>query len=156
MKLARFALVAIVLLTSPAFAAEPLLGTWKLDRQEVNGQSTNFEPLTLRITPDGDKLAFAFSVPVNKINFVSMSYTVKLDGSPSDVKNANSDKVGTVEMTPSGASQYKVILKGPNHPDSIGRIVVSPDGKILTSETDTTQAGPNGRSVHSKQTFSRN
>jgi hypothetical protein len=136
-------------------APESLVGTWRLDSQEVNGQKSNAESLTLKITQEGDKLAFAFSVPVNNVYFVSMSYTVKLDGSEADVKNAKGDKVGVVQMTPGGPSQYKLILKGPNRPDSSGKLTVSPDGKTLTSEQDTAQAGPGGRSIHSRQIFSR-
>jgi hypothetical protein len=148
--------VAVALFTTAAYAApEPLLGTWRLDSQEVNGQKSNAEPLTLKISQAGDKLAFAFSVPVNDVYFVSMTYTVKLDGSEADVKNAKGDKVGTVQMSASSPSQYKLTLKGPNHPDSSGRLTVSPDGKTLTSETDTVQAGPGGRSTHSKQLFAR-
>jgi hypothetical protein len=147
---------ATILLATAAFAApDPLLGTWRLDSQEVNGQKTNSEPLTLKVTQAGDKLAFAFSVPVNDVYFVSMTYSVKLDGSEADVKNAKGDKVGTIEMSPGGPSQYKLILKGPNRPDSAGKLTVSPDGKTLISETDTTQGGPTGRSIHSKQIFSR-
>jgi hypothetical protein len=146
----------MVLLATAAYAApDPLLGTWRLDSQEVNGQKTNSEPLTLKVTQAGDRLAFAFSVPVNDVYFVSMTYTVKLDGSEADVKNAKGDKVGTIQMSPGGPSQYKLILKGPNRPDSAGKLTVSPDGKTLTSETDTTQGGPTGRSIHSKQIFSR-
>ena len=149
-------LAALVLLATAAYAApEPLLGTWRLDSQEVNGQKTNAEPLTLKVSQAGDKLAFAFSVPVNDVYFVSMTYTVKLDGSEADVKNAKGDKVGTIQMSPGGPSQYKLILKGPNRPDSSGKLTVSPDGKTLTSETDTVQGGQGGRSMHSKQLFSR-
>jgi hypothetical protein len=140
---------------SSAWAAEPLLGTWRLDSQEVNGQKSNSEPLTLKISQSGDKLAFAFSVPVNNVYFVSMTYTVKLDGSEADVKNSRGENVGTIQITPAGASQYKLILKGPNRPDSSGKLTVSPDGKTLTSEQDTMQAGPSGRSIHSKQLYSR-
>jgi hypothetical protein len=136
-------------------APEPLLGTWRLDSQEVNGQKSNAEPLTLKISQSGDKLAFAFSVPVNNVYFVSMTYTVKLDGSEADVKNAQGDKVGTIQLTPGGPSQYKMVLKGPNRPDSSGKLTVSADGKTLTSESDTVQAGGSGRSIHSKQLFSR-
>jgi hypothetical protein len=147
---------AIVLLAASVYAApEPLLGTWRLDRQEVNGALTNSEPLTLKVSQSSDKLAFAFSVPVNNVYFVSMTYTVKLDGSEADVKNAQGEKVGIVQMSPGGPSQYKLILKGPNRPDSSGKLTVSPDGKTLTSETDTVQVGPSGRSIHSKQLFSR-
>jgi hypothetical protein len=144
-------------LLSTAFCAapEPLVGTWRLDSQEVNGQKRNSEPLTLKIAETGDKLAFAFSVPVNNVYFVSMTYTVKLDGAEADVKNSSGEKVGTVQLTPAGPSQYKITLKGPNRPDSSGKLTVSADGKTLTSEQDTTQAGPSGRATHSRQIFSR-
>ncbi len=150
-------LSAAALLLSTAFCAapEPLVGTWRLDSQEVNGQKRNSEPLTLKITEAGDKLAFAFSVPVNNVYFVSMTYTVKLDGAEADVKNSSGEKVGTVQLTPAGPSQYKITLKGPNRPDSSGKLTVSADGKTLTSEQDTTQAGPSGRATHSRQIFSR-
>jgi len=147
---------ALVLVTAAVCAAaEPLIGTWRLDRQEVNGEKTNSEPLTLKISESGDKLTFAFSVPVNNVYFVATTYTVKLDGSEADVKNGREEKMGTVQITSSGPSQYKLILKGPNRPDSSGRLTVSPDGKTLTSESDTEKAGSVGRPIHSKQFFSR-
>ena len=136
-------------------APDPLIGTWRLDSQEVNGQKSNAEPLTLKVSQSGDKLAFAFSVPVNNVYFVSMTYTVKLDGSEAYVKNSQGEKVGTIQITASGPSQYKLVLKGPNRPDSSGKLTLSPDGKILSSEQDTVPGGPSGRSMHSKQIFSR-
>ena len=135
-----------------AWAAEPLVGTWRLERQELNGEKTNSEPLTLKVSQAGDRFAFAFSVPVNQVYFVGMSYTLRLDGTEADIKNSEGAKIGTIQMTASGASQYKLIMKGPNRPDSIGKLTVSPDGKTLTSEADTVQAG---RPIHSKQLFSR-
>jgi hypothetical protein len=146
---------AILLATAIYAAPEPLLGVWRLDSQEVNGQKTNVEPLTLKISQDGDKLAFAFSVPVNDVYFVSMTYAVKLDGSEAEVKNSKGEKIGTVEVRPNGASQYKITIKGANRPESSGTLMVSPDGKTLSSETNTAQGGPGGRSMHSKQTFTR-
>lgn len=135
------------------WAADPLIATWRLDQQEVNGQSTQSEPMVLRITPSaGDKLSFAFSVPVNNIYFVSMSYTVRLDGTESAVKNADGETVGVVRITSAGPSHYKLLLKAPNRPDSIGTLTVSSNGKILTSEAESTSGG---RTIHSKQTFSR-
>jgi hypothetical protein len=148
------ALFAAILLTTLAFSAppEPLLGTWRLDRQEINGALSSPEPLTLKVSPSGDKLVFAFSVPIDKVYFVSMTYTVKLDGSEAEVKNAQGAKMGTIRMTRGGASQYKLVLKGLNRPDSSGTITVSPDGKALTSEADTLK---DGRAIHSKQVFTR-
>jgi hypothetical protein len=154
MRIPRVFAAGTVLLafTLTALGAEPLVGTWRLDRQEVNGQQANSEPMTLKVTQDGDKFAFAFSVPVNNIYFVSMSYTVKMDGSEADVKNAQGDKVGSIRFTPGGPSQYNMVLKSPNHPDSNGKLTVSQDGKTLTSEAESQQGG---RTLRSKQTFSR-
>ena len=100
------ATVAILFLAAivPAWAAEPLVGTWRLDSQELNGQKANAEALVLKVTQSGDQFTFAFSVPVNNVYFVSMSYTVRLDGTEADVKNSQGEKVGTIKMTPAGAS----------------------------------------------------
>ena len=134
-------------------ASNPFIGVWRLDSQEINGQRANSEPLMLKVTQEGDKLAFAFSVPVNDVFFVSMSYTVKPDGTEADVKNSHGEKVGTVKMIPAGPSQYRIELKGMNRPDSTGKLTVSADGKVLTSEQDT---APGGRAMHSTQRFERN
>jgi hypothetical protein len=135
-----------------ARAAEPLVGTWRLERQELNGEKTNFEPLTLRISQSGDKLAFAFSVPVNNVHYVSMSYTVRLDGTEADVKNGQGEKLGTIRMTKTSASRYTLTLTGANRPQTSGKLAVSPDGKNLTSESDAMQAG---HPAHLMQLFSR-
>jgi WD40 repeat protein len=146
------AVAALLLLTSAATAAEPLIGTWQLQKQELNGEKKESEPITLRITPDGDRFLFAFSVPVNNIDFVSMTYSAKLDGTEADVKNARGEKVGTIRITKPSASHYKLILKGNNHPESSGLLTVSSDGKTLTSEAESVQSGHDSRLV---QTFSR-
>lgn len=146
------ALVALVVLTGAARAAEPIIGTWELQHQELNGQKKESEPVTLRVTPEGDHLLFAFSVPVNNIDFVSMTYSAKLDGTEAEVKNARGEKVGTIRITKPSASHYKLVLKGDNHPESTGRLTVSQDGKTLTSEADTVQSGHDDRLV---QIFSR-
>jgi hypothetical protein len=152
MKRATLLAATVVLQAAAAVAPEPLVGTWRLERQEIDGEARSFEPLTLKITPTGDRLAFAFSVPVNNVYFVSMSYTLRLDGTEADVKNARDEKIGTIQMRNDGPSQYKLTLKGPNRPDSSGKLTVSPDGKSLISEAESKQAG---RNVHSKQVFSR-
>lgn len=146
------AVFSLLLAAAGAWAAEPILGTWQLDHQELNGQTKETEPETLRISAQSDRLLFAFSVPVNNIDFVSMTYSAKLDGSEADVKNAQGTKVGTVQVTKSSPSQYKVVLKGTGRPDAIGHLTVSADGKTLTSESDATQAG---HQAHLVQSFVR-
>jgi hypothetical protein len=80
-----------------------------------------------------------------------MSYTVKFDGTQADVKNVRGEKVGTVQMTKVGPSRYKLVMKGPNRPDTFGQLTVSADGKMLTSESDSNQAG---HAMHAVQRFS--
>jgi hypothetical protein len=135
-----------------ARASEPLAGTWRLERQELNGEKGNFDPLTLRIAQSGDKLAFAFSVPINNVHYLSMSYTVRLDGTEADVKNGEGEKLGTIKITKAGGSRYKFTLTGANRPQTSGTLTISPDGKALTCESDAMQAG---RNVHLMQLFSR-
>ena len=79
-------------------------------------------------------------MPVNEIYFVSLTYTLRLDGSAADIKNANGQKIGTIQMTRS-ASQYTFNMKGPGRPDSQGTLTVSADGKTLISESGATQSG---------------
>ncbi len=119
-----------------AWAAEPLLGTWKLTSQVVGGQKVDFDPLILRIYKSGDALEFAYSVPVNGIFFVSTTFSaVHLDGSESDVRDARGKKVGTVKVTKSGSSGYQATIQGPNRPTAHSKLTVSADGKTLTSES---------------------
>jgi hypothetical protein len=119
-----------------ARAAEPLAGTWRLERQELNGEKNTFDPLTLRISQSGDKLAFAFSVPINNVHYLSMSYSVRLDGPEGDVKNGQGEKLGAIRITKTGSGRYKFTLTGTNRPQTSGTLSVSPDRKHLTSESN--------------------
>jgi hypothetical protein len=130
------AAVVSMLMVGSAWAAEPLVGTWLLERQELNGAKSNFDPLTLRIGEKGDKVAFAFSVPINNVHYLSMTYIVGLDGTEGDVKNGQGEKLGVIKVTKTGAGQYKFTLSGTNRPQSSGSLSVAPDGKHLTSESN--------------------
>jgi hypothetical protein len=145
---------ALVLLafTASAWTAEPLIGTWQLDHQELNGEKRETEQVILRVSPEGDKYVFAFSIPINNISFVSMTYTAKLDGTEADVKNARGFKVGTVQITTASPAHYKMVLKGDKHPDSVALLTVSPDGNTLTSDSESKQEG---KSAHLVQWFTR-
>jgi len=142
-----------LLSTAQAWAAEPLVGRWLLKSQEVGGQQTDADPLTLRIVQRGNTFEFGYSVPVNNIQFVSMSFTSHLDGTEADVKNSQGNKIGTVKITKAGGSRYKVVLEGPNRPSAVGTMTVSADGKTLTSDSEANVPGKG--STHTHQVFSR-
>jgi hypothetical protein len=109
--------------------------------QEIGGQKTEVDELTLRVVPAGQTIEFAYSVPVNNIQFVSLRFVARPDGTEAEVTNANGQKIGTVKVTRSGASQYRVVLQGQNKPTASGTMTVSADGKTLTSESESKQPG---------------
>ena len=146
--------LAVLLLASQVQAAEPLLGRWLLVDQEVGGQKTGIDELMLRIIAEGQALDFAYSVPVNNIQFVSLRFTAKLDGTETAVTDANGKKIGSVRVTKSGAGQYKILLQGEGRPTASGTMTVSADGKTLTSESDS-KAGAQKTVTHMVQHFSR-
>lgn len=127
---------AVLLISVPAWGAEPIVGRWLLSSQEVNGQKTSTEELMLRVNPNGGAFEFAYSVPVNDIQFVSLRFLAKLDGTQAEVTNAGGQKIGAVKVTRTGAGRYKVVLEGPGHPTATGAITVSTDGRTLKSESE--------------------
>jgi hypothetical protein len=149
----RLAGLAILLSAAPVWAAEPILGRWVLASQQVNGKAAAREDLTLRIRSVGATLEFAYSVPVNDIQFVSLRFVVRPDGTQADVTGANGKKIGTVKVTKLTGSQYKVLLQAQKRPDASGTMTVSADGKTLTSESESKPPGQ--ASVRMVQSFSR-
>jgi len=145
--------LVFLLAATQAWAAEPLVGLWRLVSQEVGGQKMDADQLTLRVLQSGSSLEFAYSLPVNGIQFVSMRFSSRLDGSEGDVKNANGNKIGTVKVSKGEGSEYKVILQGENRPTANGTMKVSADGKTLTCESDSKT--PQQENRHTVQVFSR-
>jgi len=145
--------VLFLLAAAQAWAVEPLVGRWLLKSQEVGGQQTDADQLTLRIVQRGDAFEFGYSLPVNNIQFVSMSFASHLDGAEADVKNSQGDKIGTVKITKASGSLYKVVLAGPNRPTANGTMAVSSDGKTLNCDSDVTLPGKG--LTHTHQVFSR-
>lgn len=149
MKSAVLVFVALVC----AFGAEPITGTWRLKSQQVAGQERGSRPLTLRITQSGDALEFEYSVTVNQKQQISLRFSARLDGSDGDIKDPAGRKIGTAKLSRFGSSQYLVTMQGTNRPTSSGRLILSGDGKTLTSEADASM--PGGAKTHTTQIFER-
>ena len=142
----------IFLFVLPIHAAEPLSGRWRLVSQKVGGEKTAIEQLMLRVIPSTQGLEFAYSVPVKDIQFVSLRFSARLDGSESDVTNGKGQKLGTAKVTKSGASEYTIELQGHDRPTASGKMTVSADGKTLKSESESKGRGGVLRTI---QVFSR-
>ena len=131
---------------------DPLIGTWTLSGQTINGQKVDSDPLTLRIYPAGNALEFAYSVPVNGVHLVSLKFTgVSLDGREGSVKNVRGENVGTAKVTKSGPLEYKTVLHGANRPTVTGKMTISADNKTMRSESDSQGA----EAAHTVQIFLR-
>jgi len=144
--------VLLLVASTQLWAAEPLSGKWVLKSQEIAGQKTDPNPLTLAITPSGKSLEFAYLVTANDAQVISLKFTSPLDGTAAEVTGVDGTKIGTAKVAKDGAS-YKVLLEGPNRPAASGQMTVSADGKTLTSESDVKT--PSGMTVHTVQVFSR-
>jgi len=137
----RTLFLALILSATSAWAAEPLLGRWLLVSQQINGQKTPVEEMLLRVVASGPALEFAYSVPLNNIQFVAVRYIARPDGAEAEVTGSNGKPMGTVKVTRAGAAQYKIVLQGPNKPTATGTMTVSADGKTLTSTSESTPPG---------------
>lgn len=152
--LARSLMAFFLIAVTHAWAAEPLIGTWKMVSQTVDGQRADPDPVTLRVFESGGALEFDYSVPVNSVNFVGTKFTsIHLDGSAGDIRNSHGDKIGTVKITKVGAAEYRAVIEGPSRPTATGKIWISPDGKTLTSDSQATAAGKG--STRAVQIFTR-
>jgi hypothetical protein len=148
-----FLISAILALTTPlAIAADPFAGNWLLTHQEVGGNQTDSNPLTLAITPSGNRLDFAFVVTVNREPVVNLKFSSLLDGTAAEVSGGDGKKMGTAKVSRDGAA-YKILMEGPGRPSVSTRLTLSPDGKTLVSESDAQT--PSGTNLHTKQVFIR-
>jgi hypothetical protein len=144
-------LIVGTFLTSAAM--EPLVGRWLLKSQQISGQETASRPLTLEIRPMGDALEFEYSVSVNQSKSVSLRFVARLDGSASDVKDAQGRKIGTAKVMRGSALEYSVMLEGPNRPTAFGKMKLSADRNTLVCDSDST--APGGARTHTVQVFAR-
>ena len=149
------ACVVLACLIAAALSAadEPLVGKWLLKSQQVSGQETTSRPLTLEIRPTGGALEFEYSVPSNSSKSISLHFVAHPDGSASDVKNAQGQKIGTAKLLRGSALEYSLTLEGPNRPTASGKMKLSADRATLVCESDS--AAPGGAKIHTVQVFAR-
>ena len=142
----------LVLMTPVAIAADPLAGNWLLKHQEVGGNQTDSNPLTLAIAPSGERLDFAFIVTVNHEPVVNLKFSSPLDGTAAEISGGDGKKMGTAKVSRDGAA-YKSLMEGPGRPAVTTQLTLSSDGKTLVSESDVQT--PSGSTLHTKQVFIR-
>jgi hypothetical protein len=134
-----------------AAPVEPLVGRWLLKSQQISGQETALRPLILDITAVGGALQFEYSVPAKTSKAVSLTFVTRLDGSASEVKDAQGRKIGTAKVLRGSALEYSLILEGPNRPTASGKMKLSADRATLVCDSDA--VAPGGARTHTVQIF---
>jgi len=148
-----FLITAVLTLTTPLmWAVDQLAGTWLLKHQEVGSNQTASNPLTLAITPSGNRLNFEFIVTVNNEQFVNLKFSSLLDGTATEISGGDGKPIGTARVSRDGAA-YKVLIEGPGRPPVATQMTISSDGMTLVSESDVQT--PTGTVLHTKQVFAR-
>jgi hypothetical protein len=149
----RWAAFLVAGMLAASATVEPLVGRWLLKSQQVSGQETASRPLTLDIRPIGDALEFEYSVPAMATKTVSLRFVARLDGSESEVKDAQGRKIGTAKVLRGNALEYSLTLEGPNRPTASGKMKLSADRRTLVCDSDS--VGPGGARTHTVQVFAR-
>jgi hypothetical protein len=136
-----------------AAPADPLAGRWLLKSQQISGEETAGRPLILEIRPVGDAFQFEYSVPSKASKAITLSFVARLDGSASDVKDAQGRKIGTAKVSRGSALEYSLALEGPNRPTASGKMKLSADRATLECSSDS--VAPGGARTHTVQVFAR-
>ena len=137
-----FLLAGTLLAAAPA---EPLVGKWLLKSQQISGQDTAARPLILEITAVGGALQFEYSVPSKTSKAITLSFVARLDGSASDVKDAEGRKIGTAKVARASPLEYLLTLEGPNRPTASGKVKLSPDRTTLECDSDSVAPAASAR-----------
>jgi hypothetical protein len=152
MNLKRLAACAALLALGAlqAWAAEPLVGRWQMISQSMGGRGARPLPVAIRITQNGTALEFTYLM--GAMEEVTMSFTVRLDGSEAPVLNGKGAPMGAARLTKSG-EKYTLIMQSPGRPPEPGTMTVTNKGAILHCESDAMVPGQGA--THIVQEFAR-
>jgi hypothetical protein len=136
---------------APAWAAEPLVGTWQMISQTMNGSNVRPLPIAIKIT-QASATSLTFTYVSGREEQVKMAFTVRLNGTAAPIINETGAQIGTARLTKSG-DKYELVLQRPGRPPEPGTLVLSDKNLILTCSSET--MGPDRVATHIVQQFAR-
>lgn len=140
--------ILILALASVAMAADPFVGTWKLNVAKSNASPAP-KGQTLKITAQNSGFKWAFDTVEADGTATNGVWAGKYDGKDYSLTgNSNFDTVATKRTD---ANTLDVVLKKGGKVVGTGRNVVSKDGKTLTMTGKLTNAQGQDVSVFDKQ-----
>ncbi len=145
--------MALFFIYASAWAAEPIIGAWRMTKQEMTGRPENSTPLILRVRETLEGTEFAYTGTVDNQPVAMITFTSRLDGKECDVKDRTGAKIGSAKVKKAGTLEYEIVMTPANRPETIGRMRLVDAGKTLISESDTDN-GSKGK-IHAVQVFIR-
>ena len=133
-KLLTLALAAFTITSAAAFAADPSLGTWKLntEKSKYTPGTLPLKSLTVVREAAGDGVKVTNTGERSDGSAVNSSYTANYDGSPATVSGQGSP-YDTVSLKKMSARTFTWDAKSSSTKfTSHGRITISSDGKTMT------------------------
>jgi hypothetical protein len=147
-------LFAMLAFASTLFAADPFVGTWKLDpsKSKHSGDVPNQKEATIVIEEQGDNYQVTVTGTNSDNSALSVKYTVPMKGGTGQVE-AGGDTFDAITSKRIGSNQREsTYMKGRKNAGT-RRSVVSKDGKMLTNTFKGTDA--QGNPVTSTQVFDK-
>jgi len=140
----RIVLFMLLLFQSP----EPWIGTWKLNLEKSTlDRDVRFKRATTRIEPWQDGIKVTYDLVGVRGGVTHMEWTGRFDGRDYAVQGV--DYVLTNAYTRESDRSYQIVTKIDGVAVSIAKVVVSPDGRTLTTVTTGTNAQGNSTTTTS-------
>jgi hypothetical protein len=116
-------------------AQAPWFGTWKLNTQKsTTNPDSRFKRVTSRIEPWKDGLKVTYDMVGTRGGITHMEWTGNFDGKDYMVQGV--DYLLTNAYTLLGDHSYRIVIKVDGAVAATATVVISPDGKTLTTTTN--------------------
>src|SRR5437762_5697087 len=128
----RILLVVLMIMADPAEA--PWFGTWNLHPGTSTANPSRFKRVSSRIEPTEDGLKVIYDMVGSRGGITHMEWSGKFDGKDYPVEGA--DYVLTNAYTRLNDHSYQIVIKVDGALAATATVVISPDGKTLTTLTN--------------------
>ena len=144
--------IIFFILAMIAGETQPWLGTWRLNpAKSTMSNDSRFKRVTTKIEPWEDGIRVVYDMVGDRGGVTHMEWTGKFDGKDYPVQGV--DYVLTNAYTPVNDRSYRIVIKVDGSVAATAIVVISPDGKTLT--TTTTEKNRLGEAVNTVSVYDR-
>lgn len=135
----------------PGQAQAPWFGTWKLNAAKSTADPNRYKRVTSKIEPWEDGLKVIYDMVGTRGGITHMEWIGKFDGRDYPVQGL--DYVLTNAYTLLNDHSYQIVVKVDGAVAATARVVISPEGKTLT--TVTTEKNARGQDVSATSIYDK-